>query len=153
MSRPVARHVIMDNWFTHLTVLIFLFSAEAFRRRALSARNPELLESFQAAAVMERCVNSWHASALRLCNAPVLPLGPALASVGLAPDITQALLGTAQTDGVLSKIYRLTRCYEQGDWDEVEKLSRACGFPGSAAGDAYVEAALWAERMLQAVGD
>ncbi len=41
-------------------------SLEAFRRRALSARNPELLESFPAAAVMERFANSWHASALRL---------------------------------------------------------------------------------------
>jgi homoserine O-succinyltransferase/O-acetyltransferase len=41
-------------------------SLEAFRRRALSARNPELLEGFPAAAVVERFANSWHASALRL---------------------------------------------------------------------------------------
>ena len=39
---------------------------EAFRRRALSARNPELLESFPAATIVERFANSWHASALRL---------------------------------------------------------------------------------------
>ena len=44
-----------------------------------------------------------------------------------------------------------TRRYEQGDWDEVEALARGCGFPGSAAGDAYVEAALWAQQMQQAV--
>jgi homoserine O-succinyltransferase/O-acetyltransferase len=41
-------------------------SLEAFRRRALSARNPELLEGFPAATVVERLANSWHASALRL---------------------------------------------------------------------------------------
>jgi homoserine O-succinyltransferase/O-acetyltransferase len=41
-------------------------SLEAFRRRALSSRNPELLEGFPAAAVVERFANSWHASALRL---------------------------------------------------------------------------------------
>jgi homoserine O-succinyltransferase len=39
---------------------------EAFRRRALAARNPELLEGFPAASVVERFANSWHASALRL---------------------------------------------------------------------------------------
>jgi len=41
-------------------------SLEAFRRRALSARNPELLESFPATAIVERFANSWHATALRL---------------------------------------------------------------------------------------
>jgi hypothetical protein len=54
---------------------------------------------------------------------------------------------------VLSKIYRLIRRYEQGDWQEVENLARDCGFPGAAAGTAYVEATHWAERVLLAAGD
>jgi homoserine O-succinyltransferase len=41
-------------------------SLEAFRRRALSARNPELLEGFPAASIVERFASAWHASALRL---------------------------------------------------------------------------------------
>ena len=57
------------------------------------------------------------------------PLDEALLSVGLGPEITHALLGTAPVDDTLSTIHRLTRRYEQGDWDEVERLSRACGFP------------------------
>jgi c-di-GMP-related signal transduction protein len=77
------------------------------------------------------------------------PLDEALLSIGLAPDITQALLGTAGDESMLSKIYRLTRRYEQGDWDEVERLAQGCGFPALAAGDAYVEATLWAEQMLK----
>ena len=81
------------------------------------------------------------------------PLDEALLSLSLGPDITQALLGTAPVDDVLAKIFRLTHRYEQGDWDEVEKLAQKCGFPGSLAGNAYVEAALWAERMLQAACD
>jgi c-di-GMP-related signal transduction protein len=81
------------------------------------------------------------------------PLDEALKSVNLGPDIMQALLGTAPDENLLSKIYRLTRRYEQGDWDEVERLSQACGFSGSAAGQAYVEATLWAEQMLRVVGD
>jgi c-di-GMP phosphodiesterase len=81
------------------------------------------------------------------------PLNDALHSVSVGSHITQALLGTAPADDELSKIYRLTCRYEQGDWDEVEELSQGCGFPGSAAGDAYVEATLWAERMLHAAND
>jgi c-di-GMP-related signal transduction protein len=77
------------------------------------------------------------------------PLDEALSSIGLAPDITQALLGTAGDESVLSKVYRLTRRYELGDWEEVERLAQGCGFTGLAAGDAYVEATLWAEQMLQ----
>jgi hypothetical protein len=41
-------------------------SLEAVRRRALSARNPELLEGFPAASIVERFASAWHASALRL---------------------------------------------------------------------------------------
>ena len=80
------------------------------------------------------------------------PLDEALLSVSLRPEIPQALLGTAPDDNALSRIYRLTRRYEQGDWDEVERLAQGFGFPASAARDAYVEATLWAERMLQAAG-
>lgn len=79
------------------------------------------------------------------------PLDEALHAMPLGADIVEALLGTAPADSILSKIYRLTRCYEHGDWDEVEALAQGCGFPGSAAGDAYVEAALWAQQMQQAV--
>ena len=77
------------------------------------------------------------------------PLDEALVSIGLAPNISRALLGTAGDESVLSKIYRLTCRYEQGDWEEVERLARGCGFPALAAGEVYVEATLWAERMLQ----
>ena len=81
------------------------------------------------------------------------PLDAALLAIGLGSEITQALLGTAPDDDVLSKIIRLARRYEQGDWDEVERLAQGCGFPGLAAGNAYVEATLWAERMLEAMRD
>jgi EAL and modified HD-GYP domain-containing signal transduction protein len=81
------------------------------------------------------------------------PLDEALLAVNLGPDITQPLLGTAPDEHVLAKVFRLTRRYEQGDWDEVERLAQACGFPASAAGDAYVEATLWAERMLRPAAD
>ncbi len=81
------------------------------------------------------------------------PLEEALRSASVGSGIRQALLGTAPPDSKLALIYRLTRHYELGDWDEVEELSRACGFTGSAAGAAYVEAAVWAERMLHAACD
>ena len=55
------------------------------------------------------------------------PLDEALSSVSVGTDVMKALLGTAPNEDVLSKIHRLTRCYEQGDWDEVESS------PGGAA--------------------
>lgn len=81
------------------------------------------------------------------------PLDEALQAVSLGPEITEPLLGTASEQNKLSIIYRLTRRYEQGDWDDVELLSKACGFPALAAGEAYAAATLWAERMLQATRD
>jgi c-di-GMP-related signal transduction protein len=82
------------------------------------------------------------------------PLDEALLAVSVGPDITKALLGTAPGENTLARIYRLSRRYELGDWDEVEKLAEACGFqPLAAAGDAYVEATTWAEQMLRTVGN
>jgi c-di-GMP-related signal transduction protein len=76
------------------------------------------------------------------------PLDEALREVELGPGVTQALLGTGPDQDVLTKIYRLTRQYEVGDWDEVEGLARECGVPAAAVGAAYVESTVWAERLL-----
>jgi EAL and modified HD-GYP domain-containing signal transduction protein len=81
------------------------------------------------------------------------PLDDALQAVSLRPEITQALLGTAPDRNPLATICKLTRRYELGDWDEVEMLAKECGFPALAAGNAYVEAALWAERVMHASDD
>lgn len=78
------------------------------------------------------------------------PLDQALSSASVGSGISQALLGTAPDNSVLSRIYRLMRHYELGDWDEVEQLSGSCGFTGLDAGAAYVEATLWAEQMMHA---
>jgi EAL and modified HD-GYP domain-containing signal transduction protein len=79
------------------------------------------------------------------------PLDEALRSVSLGPDIAQALLGTAADENLLSMVYQLSRRYEIGDWNEVEKLARTCGFPALTVRDAYVEATVWANEMLHAV--
>jgi hypothetical protein len=62
--------------------------------------------------------------------------------------VTEALLGTAQEQDVLTKIYRLAQRYEVGDWDEIERLAQECGIPAAAVGPAYMESTLWAERLL-----
>jgi c-di-GMP-related signal transduction protein len=78
------------------------------------------------------------------------PLEEALRSVGLGTDIAQALLGTAAEESILARVYRLSRRYEIGDWDVVEALAKVCGVPALAVGNAYVEATLWADKMLHA---
>ncbi|HEY1757529.1 MAG TPA: HDOD domain-containing protein [Bryobacteraceae bacterium] len=76
------------------------------------------------------------------------PLDEALREVDLGPGITQALLGTAPEQDALTKLYRLTRRYEIGDWDEIEKLAHDCGVPAATVGAAYMESTVWAERLL-----
>jgi len=75
-------------------------------------------------------------------------LDDALREIDLELGITEALLGTAPEQDVLTNIYKLTRRYEMGDWDEVEGLAHSCGVPAAAVGDVYVEATVWAERLL-----
>jgi c-di-GMP-related signal transduction protein len=76
------------------------------------------------------------------------PLDEALREVELGLGVTEALLGTASEQDMLARIYRLTRRYEVGDWDEIDGLARDCGVPATAVGAAYVESTLWAERLL-----
>jgi EAL and modified HD-GYP domain-containing signal transduction protein len=81
------------------------------------------------------------------------PLDEALRSVGVGPEITNALLGTASDESTLSRTYRLSRGYERGDWDQVETLTQAYGFEASAVRDAYLGATLWASQMLHVAGN
>jgi EAL and modified HD-GYP domain-containing signal transduction protein len=78
------------------------------------------------------------------------PLEDAIRSVGLGPEVAQALLGTAAEGCLLSMVYRLSRRYEMGDWDEVEALAAKCGVPALTVGNAYVEATVWAHQMVTA---
>jgi c-di-GMP-related signal transduction protein len=77
------------------------------------------------------------------------PLGEALHEVNLDPRITTALLGTSSEHDVLAGIHRLTLCYEAGDWDDVEALARTCHIQVPAVGNAYVEAAKWADCAMR----
>jgi c-di-GMP-related signal transduction protein len=77
------------------------------------------------------------------------PLGEALSQVSLETRVTEALLGTSSNGEVLDSIYRLVRSYESGDWDQVEELARTCHIPVEAVGNAYVEAAQWADCALR----
>jgi EAL and modified HD-GYP domain-containing signal transduction protein len=78
------------------------------------------------------------------------PLEDALRSIGLGPEIAHPLLGTAADGNLLSMVYRLSRRYETGDWDEVEAIAALCGVSTVTVGNAYVEATAWAHKMLNA---
>ena len=77
------------------------------------------------------------------------PLGEVLESAGVGRDIVQVLCGAALPGDKLAVVYRLTREYELGDWDEVERLSRMCGLLPLEVGNAYVKAAIWADSVLR----
>jgi len=80
-----------------------------------------------------------------------LPIDEALRELDLGPGITEALLGTATAPSELTTIYKLTRQYELGDWDETERLARDLGVLSSAVGAAYVESTLWAEQLIRGI--
>jgi c-di-GMP-related signal transduction protein len=77
------------------------------------------------------------------------PLDEALHSVDLGKEVTEALLGIAPDRDFLTGLYRLIRSYEVGDWDDVERLSKRCGIPPAAVGDAYIDATVLAEEIVR----
>src|SRR5579862_114375 len=78
------------------------------------------------------------------------PLAEALAEVKLPSKISDTLLGTAPEQDSLSRIYRLTRVYEEGDWDAVDTCAAQLGISSEAIGDAYLSATRSAQEILHA---
>ena len=78
------------------------------------------------------------------------PLGEAIQDLGLAPALESVLHGQAPEDSVLNRIYKIVRCYELADWDEVERLAGHLTLPSELVSAAYREALPWADEMLQA---
>ena len=76
------------------------------------------------------------------------PLDQALREIELKIGHYPSPSGNCFGSGLLAKIYKLTRRYEIGDWDEIDALAREIGVPPAAVGTAYVESTLWAERLL-----
>jgi c-di-GMP-related signal transduction protein len=76
------------------------------------------------------------------------PLDEALRSIELGKEVTEALLGIAPGETFLACLYQLICCYELGNWGEVEQLSRRCGIPPTAVGEAYLDSTAWAENLV-----
>jgi EAL and modified HD-GYP domain-containing signal transduction protein len=76
------------------------------------------------------------------------PLDEALGSVDLGDQIAGALLGIVRDEEFLSRLYRLMGSYEQGNWDEVERLSQGWGISTAAIGQAYIDSTVWAEQVI-----
>ena len=77
-----------------------------------------------------------------------LPLDAALAEVSLAPRIARVLKGTAPESDDLANVIKLVHCYETANWDGVDAASRKLGMDETVAGEAYRNAAIWANRVL-----
>jgi c-di-GMP-related signal transduction protein len=78
------------------------------------------------------------------------PLDVALAEINLAPSIAGALLGTAPDDDDLTNVINLVCRYEAGEWDAVDSAGRQLGADGAMIGQAYRDAAVWANQLLSA---
>jgi EAL and modified HD-GYP domain-containing signal transduction protein len=80
------------------------------------------------------------------------PLDEALGSIDLGGNIAEALLGIGQDEDFLTRLYRLVGSYELGNWDEVERLSKACRIPPAAIGQTYIDSTVWADRAAREAG-
>jgi EAL and modified HD-GYP domain-containing signal transduction protein len=80
------------------------------------------------------------------------PLEEALRGIDLGSEITDALLGTAPDNDLLTCLYQLICCYELGNWDEVERLSETCGISSAAIGEVYLNSTSWAEHIVHSAG-
>jgi len=80
------------------------------------------------------------------------PLDEALRRVALGKEVTEALLGIAPDEGFLTCLYQLIRCYELGNWDEVDRLSQRCEIPSAAIREAYIDSTIWAKQIVNAAG-
>jgi c-di-GMP-related signal transduction protein len=78
------------------------------------------------------------------------PLDQALESLELKDEITEAILGTA-TNGFLPRLKQLVHSYEAGRWDEVDRCASQCGISPAETGDAYLDAADWADGILKSL--
>jgi c-di-GMP-related signal transduction protein len=78
------------------------------------------------------------------------PLAEALAAVELPSHIADALLGKAPETDPLSRVYKLMRVYEDGDWAGVDACAEQLRVPAEAIGEAYLSATRSAQEILHA---
>jgi c-di-GMP-related signal transduction protein len=77
------------------------------------------------------------------------PLEEALHGLELGKDVLGAILENAPEEDTLAQLLQLIRCYERGDWPEVDRLAERCGIAPAAVGDAYLEASSWADQTAE----
>jgi c-di-GMP-related signal transduction protein len=76
------------------------------------------------------------------------PLEETLSGMGLAPEIAMVLSGEAPKGDRLAGVYQLARAYEIAYWPSVEQIALQLGIRVDALGEAYCEAAGWAQQVL-----
>jgi c-di-GMP-related signal transduction protein len=77
------------------------------------------------------------------------PLDEALRSVDLGEEIAGALLGFGPDEGFLTRLYLLIGAYEQGNWEEVERLSQKWSISTAAIGQAYIDSTAWTDKVMR----
>jgi c-di-GMP-related signal transduction protein len=79
------------------------------------------------------------------------PLEETLSAMRLAPEIAAVLAGRAPESDRLAAVYELARAYELADWQRVEVLALQLQLCTAGLGEAYCEAAGWAQQVLEPV--
>ena len=76
------------------------------------------------------------------------PLHGILDDLNIGPKLKGALLGTAGESDFLSRVLRIVKAYEVGDWHEVDEGARLIGVSADTLGSCYLESLSWVEAVF-----
>jgi EAL and modified HD-GYP domain-containing signal transduction protein len=81
------------------------------------------------------------------------PLPEVVAELNLPASICGPLLGLGTTGATsVSLIYQMAMRYEEGEWDQLEKLAKQLSLPPHVTTTLYLQAIQWSNQMLDLVG-
>ncbi len=79
-----------------------------------------------------------------------MPIEEALATVKLSPEVSCAILGTAEEGDLFRNILELVRAFEAGKWEVVIESASRMRIEKSMVGELYASSTLWSQQVLRA---
>jgi len=75
------------------------------------------------------------------------PMEGVVEGLGLSTDVAEALLGLGDKSSRLSRVFHTTVAWDQGDWDEVMRLSASLHIDSEDLAETCAEAMEWSDRV------
>jgi EAL and modified HD-GYP domain-containing signal transduction protein len=80
------------------------------------------------------------------------PLPEILSELNLARNIEEPLLGVVKQENASAVVYLAAKAYEEGNWDELLRISGDLHLPTEVMAECYLGAIRWSTEMLEIAG-